>query len=558
MQWVKQIVNKLLSNQNLKKVIAVVFFVVIYVLVHFSYLGTNELNPDAVNWHKRSEQFVLAFKTKDFIKTNQHYHPGVTLMWIIGPSVELVKQFTNAGVIYSSENYQIFHFVSKTALMLVNLVLSLVLMYFLRKIIGFWKSFAVVFLMNIEPFFLGNSRILHMDILFSSLVAVCLTLAFYAFKSLKLRFFALSGFFAALTVLTRSVGIGIILYNLVFFVYTAIITKSRKLIALSGIFAFSVVLTCFALFPALWVKPIKTVDKIFSRSYQVGVEYGHNQIFMNQYTEDPGLMFYLAAITLKSSPFVLFGIFLAIVFGVIHLRKINKTTLWSDTLLCKNILSFTLFLLIFYAGYFLILNTSNKKIDRYILPLFFFFSYVSVWGYFYLFKAFDHVVVKLLVGLFFVVSIIYPIYRFSPYEFLYYSPLFKNSEVANNVISQKNFGIGIFHLKKFIDARYGCSLTTPKSPKNFQPVIYGGTYVCPSNVSALNIGLSDTKAMKELHGNSRTTDFRFNSPSMYDVLVLSIDEEMPKEVVEDNLTYIKDSSIFVNDVELWRIYVRKD
>jgi len=532
-------------------------FTLFYLLLHLPNLGTNELNPDAVNWHKRSEQFVLAFKTRDFAKTNQHYHPGVTLMWIIGPSVELVKQVTDIGTLYTSESYLSFHLTAKLALLLVNLVISLLLVYFLGKIIGFWKSIAVVTLMNLEPFFLGNSRVLHMDVLFSSLVALGLTLAFYAVMAKKSRFYVLAGFIASVTILTRSVGIGLIAYSLSFFSYIAVALKNKKILQNALIFFVSVLVICFAMFPALWVKPIKTVDKIFSRSYQVGVEFGHNQLFFNQYTENPGLAFYPVAILLKTSPFLLTGLLLLVVFSLKVLKTTNIKSFVKQALLGQTASSYTLFIVVFYLGYFVLINISNKKIDRYLLPLFFLFSYASVWGYYYLFKFYNSVLLKIVAGVWFILTILYPSYKFAPYEFLYYSPIFQSSSAANNVISQKNFGMGMYHLKQYVDERYTCKSLQIDYPKTFVAVTHGTTYLCPTD-KKINIGLSDTKAMKELHGNSNVTDFRFNSPSLYDVLILAIDEEMPKEVLEENATYTKDASVFVKDIELWRIYVREN
>src|SRR3989344_6213753 len=88
----------------------------VFVLVFFSTriprLQNDEINPDAVNWHYRSEQFVVGLKHNLLEKTYQHYHPGVTLMWITGIPIELYKQITGINV-YTHENFLNFHFVAK-------------------------------------------------------------------------------------------------------------------------------------------------------------------------------------------------------------------------------------------------------------------------------------------------------------------------------------------------------------------------------------------------------------------------------------------------------------
>jgi hypothetical protein len=521
-------------------------------------LGSNELNPDAVNWHQRSEQFVLAFKIRDFAKTYQHYHPGVTLMWIVGPSVELLKQFTLAGDGYNSLNYEFFHFAAKFALLLVNLVLTIFLIYFLAKIIGFRKSFLTAVLLNFEPFFLGNSRILHMDILFTNLAAVSLTAAFFAFRSQRLLVYAATGFFTALALLTRSIGIGLVLYNFVFLAYTAIISKSKRLITFTLFYLISFILLCFALFPALWVRPIKTTDKVFSKSYQIGVEYGHNQIFLGEYTEDPGAIFYLYVVLLKVSPFLILGLILLLPFGLLQLQGQKFRKLLKETITCHNALSYVLFLLVFYIGYFVVMNTSNKKLDRYMLPMYFVLTLLSVYGYYYFTKTFNHIITKAFVVIFFILMVLYPIYKFSPFEFLYYSPLFKDSVTANNVITQKNFGMGVIPFRNFVIERYGCFKGVPKYPRNFKIVLYNGDYKCPVVPGFPNIGISDSKAMVQVYGNSNTTDFRYNSSSTYELFVLAMGEDIPEDVKEKNVKFIKDASIYVDDIELWRVYVRED
>lgn len=557
--------NKLQSSflktvTNQKKFLALIIFVILYFLFHLPYLGSNELNPDAVNWHHRSEQFVLAFKIKDFAKTYQHYHPGVTLMWIVGPTVELVKQFTIAGDGYNSLNFEFFHFAAKFSLLLVNLVLTILMIYFGTKITGFKISMLTAILLNLEPFFLGNSRVLHMDVLFTNLAVVALSATFFAFRSQRFLVFMSAGAFTALAILTRSIGVGLLLYNFVFMLYTGIVTKSKRRTLYIPVFLLVFAITCFVLFPAMWVRPIRTIDRVFTRSYQVGVEDGHEQIFLGEFTTDPGAVFYLYVALIKMSPFMLMGVALGFIFGAVLFVRIIKnkqfTTLVKETLLFKNALSYVLFLIVFYVGYFYVLNTSAKKLDRYILPTYYIISLVSVYGFYYLAKFFNYKVVKSLIVIFFIYGVLYPIYKFSPFEFLYYSPLVKNSATADSYILQKNFGMGVLPFRNFIVERYGCMNEMPKYPKNFKVVLYNGSYQCPAVPGFPNIGIRDAKAMIKVYGNSNTTDFRYNSASTYDLFVLVATDDVPDDVREKNIKFKKDASVYVNDIELWRVYVR--
>ena len=142
-------------------------------------LGKDNVNPDAVNWHYRSQQFIVGLKQLEFEKTYQHYHPGVILMWITGIPIEIYKQVTGIQH-YDHLNFSEFHLVAKVSLVMAQLVLTLIILWVMSNIIGVSKSLLMVSLLSVEPFFLGNSRMYHMDILFTLVVFLGLLFLFSA------------------------------------------------------------------------------------------------------------------------------------------------------------------------------------------------------------------------------------------------------------------------------------------------------------------------------------------------------------------------------------------
>ena len=68
-----------------------ILFVLLFGFSRFIRLNNDTINPDGVNWHYRSQQFINGIKYFQFEKTYQHYHPGVTLMWVTGIPVEVTK-----------------------------------------------------------------------------------------------------------------------------------------------------------------------------------------------------------------------------------------------------------------------------------------------------------------------------------------------------------------------------------------------------------------------------------------------------------------------------------
>src|SRR3989304_2936708 len=116
--------------------VALVFFIIVFGMTRFLMLGPDEINPDGVNWHYRSQQFIVGLKSGDFERTYQHYHPGVTLMWITGAPIEIYKQITGYTT-YDQYNFLGFNTVAKISVVLAQLVLTFILLYYLSKVAGF-------------------------------------------------------------------------------------------------------------------------------------------------------------------------------------------------------------------------------------------------------------------------------------------------------------------------------------------------------------------------------------------------------------------------------------
>lgn len=121
-------------KNNLILVLAVIFFV-LFLLTRLPYLGHDAINPDGVNWYFRSEQFYVGIKTFDFAKTYQHYHPGVSLMWVVGFVIEAIKQIFPSEAVRNHVNFYLYHVSIKWALVFVQLVLSAFVAFILCRVL---------------------------------------------------------------------------------------------------------------------------------------------------------------------------------------------------------------------------------------------------------------------------------------------------------------------------------------------------------------------------------------------------------------------------------------
>ncbi|OGC45101.1 hypothetical protein A2V49_02235 [candidate division WWE3 bacterium RBG_19FT_COMBO_34_6] len=524
MHWIKTI--------NYKIIFSIFIFSFIFLLTRVPRLGTDEVNPDAVNWHYRSEQFIVGLKTGQFEKTYQHYHPGITLMWIMGVPIEAYKQISETKI-YNQYSFYTFHFIAKYSLISIQLILCIFVIFILNKIISFKKALFVMTFMILEPFFIGNSRLLHMDVLFTLLLFISLTLFYLYLSQNKIQWLILSAVFTSLTFLTRSIGIGVFVYLLFGgFLFLYIYKKRTKLkiinpVIFTGVF----ILVTFVIFPALWKSPISVISDIFSEGQRIGLENGHEQIFFGQKVYNPGFIFYPLVILLKLSPAVLIGV----VIYAYYIMKLLFLKKERNSLFVKNrLIGFNSFLSIFYLGYFLVMSLSSKKIDRYMVTIFPLIIIFAVYGYFCIFSVVSKNIKKYLFLILFLIFgffVVQPLILIFPYYFTYTSPLFGSSYRANRIIGQKSFGIGIFDVKDKLQQEYGQNI---------------------------EVGFIDTKPIKSIYPNSLVNDIRIDGPSGYDVIVLGINEDFPENIRKSKLVFIKDSSIFINGLEYWRFYVKQN
>ena len=522
---------RLAKTIDLKKTLLLALFVATFLLTRLPDLGMDSINPDAVNWHYRAEQFVVGLKHSQFEKTYQHYHPGVTLMWTVGAPIEIFKQITGISA-YDQFSFYAFHYIAKISLVFAQLGLSLLLMYWLTKTIHFSKAYFTIFFLSLEPFFVGNSRMLHMDVLFALLVFASLVLSHLYIKEEKWYWAVLSGALLAFTFLTRSIGIGAYLYVAfagAFYVYF----KQKDLKAgvkffglITGVF----VLFSFVFFPALWTEPVRVIGDIFAEGERIGIRKGHWQIFFGEYTRNPGLLFYPLILLLKTSPFLLIGV---VLYGATLLKMLKHGLQNKEFVLLKKekIVGFPTYALIFYIGYFVVMSFPSKKLDRYMVTLFPYISLLATFGFYFFLEKYHGMLrlARLGVLLIFANFVILPVFLFHPHQFTYTSPLFGSSENANSIVAQKPFGVGIFEVKEHLQANYG---------------------------SVVEVGFIDTKPIKSIYPNSLVSDIRVNGVRAYDVLVLAVNEEMPQEVADSDANFVQDSSIYINGLEYWRFFVK--
>lgn len=491
------------------------WFVILFLLTRLLFVGMEEINPDTVNWYYRSEQFVVGLKSGDLAKTYQHYHPGVPLMWMMGTTIEISKRLTDWGPVINHENFLNFHVTNKIVMTLVQLVVSLFLIFVLGKIIGNLKAVLVTLLFSLEPFFIGNSRFLHLDVLLSLFMFLTLCTAYYNFIKLdkpKVVWTVLLAVFSALTFLTKSIGISIV-PMVVLLIFVGGKDRVKHLLLYIALF----VLSLPFILPAMFTNYIGVIQNIFLEALRIGNKNGHEQVFLGEETMNAGFWFYFAVLAIKFSPLMLF----ASVLGFINVYK-NRSS--------KDF-KFYLLLAVYYIGYFLVMSLLSKKLDRYMIPLYPFLAVFAVYAFDKYYKAAD-VRAKVFGVVFTLLTFlnVYSVLQNFPYYFTYASPVIGGAPVANLVINQKPFGIGVIWLRDYILEKYGDYPT---------------------------VGIYDRKPLSMIYKSSRLYNYREYGPSNYEVLVVGVNEEFPRDILGSDYSFELSDTLYINGLEYWRIYVRK-
>lgn len=502
------------------KTLLILIFVALFLATRTFGIDNDIVNPDATNWHIRAEQFVVGLKHLQFERTYQHYQPGVTLMWIVGPTVELIKQF-NGDIVYTQDTFLLFHQVSRLTLIFVQLGLSLVGISILSKLIGSKKAILVFLLFSLEPFFIANSRILHLDALLTLLLFDGLLFSYLYLKDLTYKWGVLAGIFLGLAVLTKSVALGGVLFaGGTVGLYTFYTRGSKEGIKAFFIILVSSIVTFVLLFPALWVNARNVLELMFDGIERVGIRKGHNQIFFGEATRYVGLWFYPVVFLIKTSPFFIFLLFLSSL-------KLKKPNLRIPTL--------TSFLTIFFVGYLVVMTISTKQIDRYFLPMYPYLSLLIVLGLGKFKKLWSKKLAVSLIGILFAVFVVYPFFKLYPYHFTYTNPLFGTPKfIHENILAQKSFGVGIPALRDFLLAD-----------------------VANVKEDAPKVAFLDKKPMAAIYSGSKTFDLEIDGTRRYDLMIIGVNEKIPLGVINSGQNFIHEDSIYINGLEYWRIYAKE-
>lgn len=423
---------------------------IFFVLIRLPSLGHDNFNTDVWKWKSRSYNFGMAVLGKNFEQSFQTYHPGVVLMWLGGVGAKLTNYWAESQgrSIVADDSVDIIFQIDFVQKLLVVVVAGLTItsiFHILKKLFGCKYAFISVLLLTLEPFYLGLTRVFHLEGLVSTFMLASIIWLYYFFTdSTKIKRLVVSAFFAGVALLTKTSALFLVLYfglvTLIFVYRDGKFKLDKKNLGKFlkenvgkyfgkfgkvffiwlGVMAF----VFFALWPAMWVIPGKVIQYLYGGVADVGVEGDHFQFYFGKFVENPGPSFYFVVLALKSSIYLLVGFI-----GALIIRK----------KLPENLRKLMDYLLIFIFFYFIQLTIPTKKLDRYILPAQVVISLISSMFYVWVFerinfkKAWQRITCVVL----FFIPAIYTNAQVHPDYFSYFNPLFGGLKTGVKVIEPK-------------------------------------------------------------------------------------------------------------------------
>jgi hypothetical protein len=249
-------------------------------------------------------------------------------------------------------------------------ILLLLLFGFGRLLLGRWPALLGVGLLALDPYTLGYSRLLHIAAplaLFMTLAGICWLLWL---RDRYPGWVMLTGLFSGWALLTKSTALLLLPMLAVVAVVWAIFAGTgrneiwRRAMIGGVILTLVAALTFVVLWPAMWVAPLEALALTFGKLF-TDQEAGTGNLglfWFGRFVDDPGPGFYPVAFLLKSTPWLLAGLILNVVWLVVYWRQ-QKSLSGAKPAVSLALWGFAL-------TYLLIMTIASKKSIRYMLPAF--------------------------------------------------------------------------------------------------------------------------------------------------------------------------------------------
>ncbi|HEU4326206.1 MAG TPA: glycosyltransferase family 39 protein [Roseiflexaceae bacterium] len=329
-------------------------------------LGRWLSGDEASFWITRSTIFLDALRSGDYAATAISTHPGVTTMWLGSIGLLLRSALEQVGLL-SNSSFEQFLVLMRLPTVLTHVAGVLVGYALLRRLFPPAVAGLAALLWACDPFVIAYSRVLHVDALAGTFLTISMLAAcVYWHHEPRWRWLALSAVTAGLGVLSKSPALAVLPVVGLLAWRASGGKRWRTVLGPLALWGLLCGLTVFALWPALWTGPLRTLQLV-----QLGVE-GEGAVphmlgnfFLGREDDAPGALFYPVALALRLTPWGLVGL-LALAWVWREARSAEQRTLAALAVL----------VLVFLAA----MSIFPKKFNRYLVPIFPAIDIIAAYG----------------------------------------------------------------------------------------------------------------------------------------------------------------------------------
>jgi hypothetical protein len=430
------------------------------------------VNPDELGWLDRSVRFYDALSRGDWASTLQAFHPGVVPMWGFGAMMCARYGLGQLQTWLAFEALPMAD-LARAALffpMAISVLTVLAVYGLVRRLAGRETALYAALLLAVDPYYLAFTYLIHMDLTHGSLMVVAALLWInYLYRPRRWLYLVGGGIVGGLALLTRSASVYLVPFSLlavgVFFLAENLNGgqpylkpgwgrwTSRTFIAwLVGLGV--LILTVFALWPALWVDPGEVVGRLGVGILR-SVENAHPAPVYLQgeiITEDPGTGYYWLVLLFRLRPLTLVLVILNPVLLMLAWRRLSRQrrAAWGLALA-------------YPAFYFLQMSLATHKLERYMLPVGIALTILAGISLAVMARWLTEWIVRLrrstlvracriVVLSAAIVLLAIPWLRLAPYFSAYYSPLAGGAEQAKSDLTLSS-GLGLSQAADYLNAK---------------------------------------------------------------------------------------------------------
>jgi len=439
---------------------------------------------DEPSWVGYGANTYYALGQRDIRAIVTKYSPGITTIWAGAASVHLLfPEYRGFGQGYLwDDDLGVADIMSKHGqspmeilvagriFTILEITATLLMVYFYsRRLFGVLPAVFSVLLISFEPFYLGHSRLLtHEGLIAPLLLLSVLSFVTFLYQGRRKTDLFLSAFAGSIACLTKSSSTIIVpsialISIIAYFEHVKKKTDGgenkfqfqfRRIVLIVLIWLVIFIVVYVALWPPMWVAPLKTLDQIYGNAFRLVFNETQPDRGLNKELSSfplilGGFELYARVILTKTTPIVWLGFWIGLVTIITHKKPVEGN-------IGKKAVSY----LLAFGGLFYCMMSlaANKSAAHYIMTTIVCLTYIAGIGLAVVFEwirglaVFRKVGVAVFVGVFILLQG-YSLISYYPYYYPYVNPIAAsiNRGVFSPVI--EGYGEGLDLAAKYLSEK---------------------------------------------------------------------------------------------------------